>query len=62
MKETRRAGQRKRASKIVLCRNIEEDTAPLLSRQAAVIAARFAMSDALARAVAELAFAQGKLR
>lgn len=56
MNETRRAGERERASEAVLWRNGSEDTAAPISLQAAFVASRFGIGGPLARAVAELAF------
>lgn len=60
--ETRRAFGRKRVSEVVLAGNTSVDTASTDHLQAAFVASRFVVSDALARAVAELAFAKGRLR
>ena len=59
--ETRRAGGQRRVSEYVLA-DSSLDTVPAANLQAAFVARHFAVSDALARAVAELAFAKGRAR
>ncbi|WP_416356332.1 hypothetical protein ACLNGM_20215 [Aureimonas phyllosphaerae] len=58
--ETRRTGKCGRASECVLWRNASEVAAnDLIFNQAARIARRFVVSDALARTIAEHAFSNG---
>ena len=58
--EAGRAVGRGRASEVVLWRNVSElDQNPVLFNQAARIARRFVVGDALARVIAEHAFSNG---
>ena len=59
--ETRRAGGQRRVSEYVLA-DSSLDTVPAANLQAAFVARRFVVSDALARLVAEMAFDKGRLR
>ncbi len=61
--ETRRSGQSKRASGIVLAGNNPEVAQnPVLFNQAAYIASRFSVSASVSRVLAEHAFAKGVSR
>lgn len=61
--ETRRCGQAPAGPLKVFCsRNASENSLSTLDRQAASVARRFAVSNALARAIAEHAFAKGVQR